>query len=262
MTVASPEESRYMARELPESELLPTIIEEANFSDNKIRKLEGLLLLNEELDAGQRACFALTLGRCGWGRSEGALRQLGSSLIKNGHFVEAQAVRLAIQLLAHEPDPKKVERGEEGYQFREPGEPVLFVEDPVAAHWHRQDRWGPPIRPARHLPEKSLSEFSTPAHAIDAAMNGEIVSVTGRKERWLVTRAWLWSPSSDAPPFRWTRVRSMGRHGKSGNSAGVLAFESEGAGVRVIEINSEDQQSGESFLFGMYKRVRELPRDA
>jgi hypothetical protein len=251
-------DSRYVVREFPQTELLPAIIDEANLTDAKIMNLEGALLTDRSLQPDQRAGLGLVVGRCGWNRSEGALRQLAHNLLQNGAETEAQIARLALTLL--KPSPHLLERGDEGYHFHESGQPALYVEDRIAGHWHRRGRWGPPIRPVVGLPKRLLA-FEEISRAVDAAMDGERILIEGTAESWIVTRAWLSTHSRLDEPIRWARVRSMGA---VASVIGVsrLAFEVEGCPVQVLDVEDSRKDVCSAFLLEMYRRTREISRGA
>jgi len=248
-------ENRCLAREIPETELLNAILEEGNLTDARILGIEAQLLSDDSLDVGQMACLCLVLGRAGWNRSEGILRQMERRFLKKNHGVEAQAARLSIVLLASLPDARKLKRAEGGYLFHESGQPDLFVEDPLASHWHRQDRWGPPIR--GNAPDQDLVSYdsSLGSKAVDAAMSGHWIQIEGQKGLWLVSRAGLRKSRNGAALIRWSRVRSIGEMGSNGGSR-QLAVEVEGLPPQVITEDAEDSDGTAEFLIELYRRTR------
>ena len=103
MTVEIPK-SRYLGRDMPEVDLLSAILVEANLNDSAILALEGLLLTDHNLDAGQISCQSLVLARCGWKRSEGVFRQLERRFEGVQKTAEAQVMRLCVALLKRNPE--------------------------------------------------------------------------------------------------------------------------------------------------------------
>jgi hypothetical protein len=136
---------------------------------------------------------------------------------------EQRALEASVLLLAREltnlRPPAHVERAERGYRRVDVavGE-TLFVEDPIAAHWHRDGRWGPPLRP--DLDRAPV--LARPDHGVDAlasiVRDGRIAIVTFRGPRiWggpdpalRLVRAGLARDAALRSLVRWSDVTSVG----------------------------------------------------
>lgn len=136
----------HVAVEIPDDRLITAIAEEDGITDRDLDDLERRIL-DPGLDPAITAALALTLGRAGRPSSVEALARARLRLEAKGHPLEAKAVRLASEVLQLQPPPQ-ISRAERGYRRVDAaaGE-TLYVEDPLAAHWHREHRWGPPLRP-------------------------------------------------------------------------------------------------------------------
>lgn len=207
---------RYLALEVPDEELLGSIAQEAALTDLGLDALEAQLAA-PGLEPGEAAAVALTVGRAGRARSRLTLEALRTRLLEAGREDEAWAVSLASALLAPRPGAV-VERGDEGYRMTVGGT-RLYVEDPVAAYWHRRGRWGPPIRPDLERAPQLLRGPAQVDGAVAAARDGAVLVVTFRPRRWFgpgepplrLCRAGLSrSPGLEALR-RWSEIGSLGR---------------------------------------------------
>ncbi|MEQ9498929.1 MAG: hypothetical protein RIT81_18765 [Deltaproteobacteria bacterium] len=181
--------------------------------------LDGIAedLADSELAPDRRAQLALTMARAGRAEDRAVLAPL------SGEGAHAMAYELARSLLA--PNPSNVERADSGYRFVS-GEDVLYVEDPVAAHFHAKGRWGPPLRADPRGPWRlARGEVSS---LIDAASEGECVVVTlrhdgARTPALRVLRAGITRDASLRSIVRWPAITGLGRMGEG------VAFEQGGA---------------------------------
>ncbi len=212
--------SRYLVLDVAGGDRVRALAEESALGDRDLDAIEARLG-SAELDPGEAAALALALGRAGRPRSSGALQALRRRLEGMGRPAEAHAVTLALDLLAARP-PVRVERADLGYRHHDVALGVeLFVEDPLAAHWHARGRWGPPIRP--DLERAPI--FAQGPGLVDRltafAEDGGIV-VVGFEPRWRF--------SAPLPPLRLTRagvsrdagLRSLSRWSQV-DSVGVVA---------------------------------------
>lgn len=211
-----PLHERYLALEVPDEELLGSIAQEAALTDLGLDALEAQLTA-PGLDPGEAAAVALTVGRAGRARSRTGLEALRAQLVAAGHEDEAWAVSLASALLAPRPGAV-VERAEEGYRMTV-GTTRLYVEDPVAAYWHRRGRWGPPIRPDVDRPPTLLRGPGRVDAAMGQARDGAVLLVTFAPRRWLgaaepplrLCRAGLSRRPDLGGLVRWSEIGSLGR---------------------------------------------------
>lgn len=250
------ESSRFVSRYVPSDELLPTIIEEANLDDDGIHEIERLLLTEPSLEPEVISSLCLVLGRCGWNRSQGTLRQIENKCKKMGRTVDAHVVRLAMALLSDSPETGFVERADEGYRYSEPGLPALFVSDPIAAHWHRQGRWGPAIRPRFDLPTIPAARDLGVSKLAEFVLDGRIVKIARGDEVCTMTRAWIHLSGETLAPIRWNRVRSLGRISSVGAREGKLALEVEGCPVMQVPVLHEDFGFIEELLKSVLSRIK------
>lgn len=206
----------FVALDLPETELLRAIAEEGALTDRDLDELEDRLL-HGSLEAAQRTALALTLARAGRASSGWALASSRSQLRAEGRALEAHLLTLAMELLAVPPSPR-IDRAESGYRFTVPGEDVsLYVEDPVAAHWHRLGRWGPPIRPDPSRAPRVARAGETEALAEELDTGGTVL-VSFAPSRWRaraepalrLVRAGLSRDPLLSISVRWSKVRSVG----------------------------------------------------
>jgi hypothetical protein len=200
-----------LAVEIASDRMVGAIAEESALEDRDLDSIE--VRLGHETDRGMLAALSLTLGRAG--RASSA-RALGAVRARLGDSVEARAVSLAIELLSIEPPPH-LERAELGYRRIDPfTQEELFIEDPLAAHWHHERRWGPPIRLDHTCPAFLAHESSSDAYARIRA--GEIAVVTFEANRLFapihpalrLARCGFTTDASLRNVVRWSRVRSVG----------------------------------------------------
>jgi hypothetical protein len=201
----------FLAVEIPDDRIAFAIAEEAAIADRDLDAIEARLARGEGQPA-ELAALALTLGRAGRRESAPALEAVEARLFAGGRTLEAQAAHLARELLA---PPAWLERAERGYRRIDPrSHEELFIEDPLAAHWHHLRRWGPPIRAESSAPH--FTELS--AGANERIARGEIALVIfdatrrfKRLERPLrLARAGLSRTATFDDLTRWTAVRSVG----------------------------------------------------
>ena len=244
------EPSRFVSRYVPSDELLPTIIEEANLDDNGIIEIERLLLTEPKLEPEVMASLCLVLGRCGWNRSRGTLRQMERKCEKMGRTVDAHVVRLALALLHESPDAAFVEKADEGYRYSEPGLPALFVSDPIAAHWHRQGRWGPAIRPRFEMPTIPVDQELGVSKLAEFVLDGRIVKIAVGDQVCAMTRAWIHLSGETVAPIRWNRVRSLGR------ISSKLALKIEGCPILQVPVLQRDFALVEELFTSVLSRIK------
>ncbi len=209
--------SVYLSLEVRDDQLFGAIAAEAALGDPGLDAIERELLA-VPLDPGRVASLGLTLGRAGRASSGPALSAARARLEAAGHPREARAVALAEALLEARV-PAAVERAERGYRHAPPGAPALFVEDPIAAHWHQRDRWGPPIRPARERPGVLATPGADLAALLGPPLDGRVLLVPFRPSRLArrpapvlrLTRAGFARTADLSDLVRWSAVRSVGR---------------------------------------------------
>ncbi len=212
--MADPKAHRYLALEVPDDQLLAYLAQEGGLTDVALDALEAQLD-DAELDAGEAAAIALTVARAGRDSSRSCLSRLANRL-KSSHPSEAEAVRLAEAILALRP-AQNIERADSGYRMHVDGE-VVFVEDPVAAHWHRAGRWGPPIRPDLERAAVMARGDGRSDEWYQAAADGRVVVVTFEPRRFIgppqdplrLTRCGLSRDADLQHIVRWSEVESLG----------------------------------------------------
>jgi hypothetical protein len=212
-----PGAAHYLTLKIPDDQLFGAIASEGALTDPQLDGIEAELL-EGPLDPGRIAALALTLGRAGRPSSREALARAEARLAGAGHLREAAALRLA-QALSSTQVPAAVERADRGYRFVDPERSeVLYVEDPLAAHWHQRDRWGPPLRPARERPAVWAGPRDELHPLLGAALDGRVVVVSFRPLFWQrevapalrLTRAGLSRSADLGDLVRWSRVLSVG----------------------------------------------------
>lgn len=192
----------YVRLDFDEGRLLRSVAEEASITDADLDELEDRIL-HGALDPSVVASLALTIARAGRPKSIWALKSARSRLVASHRDTEVQVLDLALDLAAS-PPPARLERGESGYRWSPrsaaPGgaeaEP-LYVEDPVAAYWHRRDRWGPPLRPDPARPPLVATAPGPIEPWLAEIEDGGTVLVCFRP-------AWPWTPPE--PPLRLLRA--------------------------------------------------------
>lgn len=221
-----PRSSAYLSLRVPDDALLGAIAHETALSD---AKLAGFVeaMTAEGADPAEAVALALTVGRAGHPGSAAALLALEARLAARELLAEAKAVRLARALLELRPPPS-VSRGEEGYRFEE-ADGELWIADPVAAHWHRQGRWGPPLRPDPDRPQVVARGEGQVVTLFGRAMAGDTILVSFEPPRLArevapalrLTRAGLSRHPALRELVRWSELRSVGRV----EGRGVAAYE-------------------------------------
>jgi hypothetical protein len=222
--------SRYLAVEIAETELLLDAAREGAATDAQLDGLRAFLQEGEGADPGRLAAAALALGRAGRARDRSSIEALARRASEAGHLHHAAAIRLAADIGAC-PPPPWVERAEAGYRRTDPvTEEIVYVEDPLAAYWHRRGRWGPPIRPCVEEPGPVLAEVEDEA-ALAAALDGRLVRVDfaprglERLGPWLAVSGLAPAPASEAAVWltragiardralfdleRWSEIRAL-----------------------------------------------------
>lgn len=226
--------SRYLELQVPEEQLLGFLAQEGALNDAALDALERQLD-DAETEPGEAAGVALTVGRAGRASSATALVRVEARLKAAGAADEARAVALARALLSPDPEGQGVERADSGYRWTTERE-VLYVEDVVAAHWHRQGRWGPPLRPDLHRPAQALTGPEQVDAGYEVAADGRVAIVTFRAPRWRrsvhaplrLTRAGLARTPDLSDLVRWSAIASLGQlaHGDQAR----LAYARHGGG--------------------------------
>ncbi len=217
--------SRFFVLDVPEDELIASVAEEGAFTDADLDALE--LALDREVDPALVTSLALKLARAGRAISSGALADARRRLLKEGRSTEAEVVELAESLLLGSPSLK---RAESGYVLSRPNREPLFVEDPVAAYWHRRMRLGPPIRRDPGSAPFVLEGPGIVERAAQLLGRGDIIAI-GFLPEGLIKR--IAPPSlylhasgfartpSFASGVRWSELASVGRIGADGPIAYV-----------------------------------------
>lgn len=229
--------SRYLALEVPDDQLLAYLAQEGGLRDVGLDALEAQLH-DESLDPGELAAVALTVGRMGRPSSRDPLTKLKLRLEAAGAPDEALAVDLALRVLALRP-PGSVVRADEGYRMQVEGG-TLYVEDPVAGHWHRAGRWGPPLRPDLERSPVLARGSGRADEWYEAAADGRLVVITFRPARFSrtvepalrVTRAGFARDPGLETLVRWSSLESVGRlSGRGRERVGYQVRGEEGFGL-------------------------------
>ncbi len=211
----APKSNRYLVLDVPDEQLLGYLAQEGGLTDVALDALEAQLA-DSDLDPGEAAAIALTVARAARPSSLAELTRLRGRLEAAGRVDEALALRLAQEVVALRPS-SSVERADKGYRMVFEGV-ELFVEDPVAGHWHRSDRWGPPLRPDLERAPVLARGAGTVDACYQAAVDGQIVIVTfkpapffGRQEPTLrLTRAGFARAADLSDLVRWSQIESLG----------------------------------------------------
>jgi hypothetical protein len=232
----------YLALDLPETDRWRAIAEEGSITDAQLDALEQRLL-HDGLDPATQAAAALKIARAGRAQSGWALAEARARLIAQQKTLEAAVLALAIDLLAIPAHPR-VERAESGYRYREATSGrVLYVEDPVAAHWHAIGVWGPPIRPdptrAAHVLRGAI-DVATEFGRI-AAGDTAVVTFAGARFRAPEPAIRLTAAGMSRDPrlvleVRWSQIRSVGSATRRRRRS--VAFEVKGEPVVILPIES------------------------
>lgn len=204
-----------LALEVPADRLITAIAEEAAIADADLDAIESRLI-SPITTPGETAALSLTLGRAGRVSSN---RALGSARNRIAGTPEAKAITVALELLSVAP-PRWLTRAELGYRRVDPitGE-ELFIEDPLAAHWHHEDRWGPPLRADVTTPCFAAELEPDVSQIVERVRAGSIALVTFAAARVVsrridpalrLARAGLTQDASMRHLVRWTGVRSIG----------------------------------------------------
>ncbi|MCK6552772.1 hypothetical protein L6R52_43515, partial [Myxococcota bacterium] len=161
----------------------------------------------------------LTIGRAGRASSRGTLAAARAALEARGRPDEASAVDLAMELLETRP-PSSIERADRGYRRVDAARDVeLFVDDPLAAHWHLVHRWGPPLRPDPDATTVEARADADVEELVREAREGKIVVVPFAPEGrllhtpeapLLVVRAGFARDRAFGDLVRWSELASIG----------------------------------------------------
>ena len=203
----------YLTLAIPDDERVGAIAREAALDDFALASM-GRELARADLDPGVAAALALTVARAGWAEGRAAIRAQRARR-SAGHSAEARALGLAEALCDLRP-PGTVEAAESGYRYVDP-EGALYIEDPVAAHWHHQGRWGPPLRPRVERAGRHASGPGGIARWLDWAGDGGIVvvtfepSVARARPPLRLCRAGFARDRALNTLVRWSSLRSIGR---------------------------------------------------
>lgn len=165
--------------------------------------------LAKDRPTDERAALALTLARAARARD----RVLLARVAAESSGPEGLALHLASALgtLA----PLAVERADGGYRYRRGGE-TLYVEDPVAAHFHAAGRWGPPLRPN---PDRSprLARGAPDALVREVLDGGVVVAPVRSEGMYLpalrILRAGITRDAALKSIVRWPDIAGFGRVG-------------------------------------------------
>lgn len=226
MTTTPSVTPRMFALEVPDDARLGALAAEASLTDPGLDALEARVSDPSE-DLHARLGTALQVARAGRHRSGPTLAGFRRELLDRDHRDEARVVRAAIDLLALHP-PARLERADRGYRWRDE-EAEIYVEDPLAEHWHAAGRWGPPLRPDLERPPRYFGAQSDEDELRRFALDGGIVVVTyerGGQPALRVTRAGFARDAALSTLIRWSDLASWGwLEGARGRS---LAYEVRG----------------------------------
>jgi hypothetical protein len=254
--------SAYVAIEIPDDELIRAIAHEASFTDLDLDELEKRVL-SPSIDPAEAAGLSLAIARAAAPSSLPVLKIVATRLLQETRPLESKALALALELALIRPPPH-LERAERGYKRTGPstGE-VFFVEDPIAAHWHRLGRWGPPLRPDLDRAPLHAGPGIGVDRVLAAIRDGAIAIVTFRAPRHALTphaplrllRAGLARDPSLATLVRWSAVSSVGSVG--GRHGERAAFEKQGA----LEVLPAEPSIGAEDLVALMTRLLQDARD-
>lgn len=171
--------SRFLRLSMPDEALLMGVAEEGALSDVDLDAIEASLD-EGTLEPEESAALALVLGRAGRPSSADALRRLHGGLERSGSVALSAAALLALDLLAA-PPRGRVERAEAGYRFTDPRDGAhVYVEDGLAAYWHRRGVWGPPVRPRVEARDREASGSGALEEWLSEVLDGRLVRVDFR----------------------------------------------------------------------------------
>lgn len=208
----------YLALEIPEEQLVRAIAEEGALADRDLDELERRVL-TPHLEPAHVAGLALTIGRAGRPSSRGTLAAARAALEARGRGDEASAVELAIELLPLCPS-KTVERADRGYRRVDDVRDLeLFIDDPLATHWHLVHRWGPPLRPDPDAASIDAHASGDVEELVREVREGKVVVVRfepdgrfvrGTEAPLFVVRAGFARDRSLSSLVRWSELASVG----------------------------------------------------
>ncbi len=211
-------EPRHLALEVPETQRLLALLEEASLRDADLDLLERRIETEPDTDPGLLAAWALVLGRAGDFARVPVLERLAIRLEAAGLLDHASAVRLAMGLCHPRPERAGVERADGGYRFADlVRRTALYVSDPLAALWHGKGRWGPPLRPDRERPPKLARALDHVEPLTAFAEDGGVIVVCFAPARFgpaepplrLALAGFARDPQLNTL-VRWSAVRSLG----------------------------------------------------
>ncbi len=230
---------RYLVLEVPDDALITAIAEETAIIDADLDDLERRIL-SPSIDPQLASAIALTIARAGRGASIETLRIVEARLEQQHRTLEASALRLAKELCKLRPPPT-VERAERGYRRGDValGE-TLYIEDPLAAYWHRRGRWGPPLRPDPDRAQRFLEDGDAIDEAAAAIKDGAIAIVAFRAGRFTrrphaalrLMRAGLARDPGLFTLVRWSNVSSVGMVERRRTKR--VAFETGGGPLEIL----------------------------
>jgi hypothetical protein len=215
MTAAPSLEQRLFALEIPDETRLGAVAAEAALRDADLDALEAQLA-ETEADVGARLGAAFQLARAGRRRSGPVLAAFRREVLQRGLADEGKVLNAALDLLALHP-PARLERADRGYRWRD-DVTELFIEDPLAEHWHGAGRWGPPIRPDLERPPRFFGPNGDFDELLAFAKDGGVLVVTFRPPApWRdaapavrVTRAGFARDAALTTLVRWADLASLG----------------------------------------------------
>lgn len=248
----------YYALEIADDRLLGAIADEQNLTDSGLDAMEAAAL--EAEDPHHAAALALAVARAGRRSSGRTLASLRRRLLEHGHAEAARAVEIGMDLLPLQP-PHRLERAERGYRWTPPGDegaPEVYVEDPLAAHWHAAAAWGPPLRPNLEMPA-FLWRRADDAQALRHTSEGGVVVVlfreglSGAPPALRLTRAGFARDAALQSLTRWAEIDGLGfMEGRRRQAA----YEVQGRAHAL----PADPEPGTEALFEFMRRLSRLGR--
>ncbi len=214
----SDRQQRYFAVEISDDRRVAAIAREAELTDAALDALEEEI--RAETDLPSKLALSLTIARAGRRASGGLLAELRRELLQVGKTDEAIVAGAALDLVPLRPS-HRLERAESGYRWQDE-ETELYIEDPLAAHWHAAGRWGPPLRPDFDIAPLFYGAHVHHDRALRHAREGGIVVVTVSSMSLVrdvepalrLTRAGFARDPSLSTLTRWSEVRSLGWMGE------------------------------------------------